>query len=56
MEELIRRIKEDINKARVRRDAFEKHSEGYAFNQGEITALYVVLHDIKELELIKETK
>jgi len=56
MEELVRRIKEDIKKARARRDAFEKYSEGYAFNQGEITALYVVLHDIKELELINENK
>ena len=55
MNELVTRIKEDIKKARVRRDAFDKGSEGYAFNQGEITALYVVLHDIKELRLTEES-
>ena len=55
MNELIQIIKEDIKKARARRDAFEKYSEGYAYNNGEITALYVVLHEIKRLRLTDES-
>jgi hypothetical protein len=55
MNELIKRIKSDIESAKARRDAFEKDSNGYAYNQGEIVALSVVLYDIQELRLTDES-
>lgn len=56
MEELIRRINHDIKQAEARRDAFEKNTREYGFNQGIISALKTVLFDMRELKIIKETK
>ena len=51
MKELIRRIKDDIKKAEIRRDSFDKGSCQYEFNKAVIIALKNVLFDIKELSL-----
>lgn len=56
MQELIRRIENDINQAEVRRDAFDMGSEPYEFNRAIIIALKGVLFDIKELGLTDEFK
>lgn len=52
MEELINRINHDIKQAEARRDAYEKGSREYGFNQGIIIALKTVLFDMKELKII----
>jgi hypothetical protein len=54
MKELITRIKDDIKKAEIRRDAFDKDSCQYEFNRAIIIALKTVLFDMKELRLTDE--
>lgn len=51
LDELTKRIDSDRESARRRFSAFvaEGNEEAAAFNQGESTALAIVLHDIKEL-------
>jgi len=51
MKELIDRIEHDIKRAKLNRDAFEKGSGGYIFNNAIILALQGVLIDMKELKL-----
>jgi len=53
--ELLNRIQHDIKQAEARRDAFEKGTREYGFNQGIVAALKTVLFDMRELGLI-ETK
>jgi hypothetical protein len=55
MKELIDRIEHDIKCAEVRRDAFDKGSSGYIFNNAVIVALKTVLFDMKELKLTNKT-
>jgi len=54
MKELIIRIKDDIKKAEIRRNAFDKGSCQYQFNNAVVIALKTVLFDIKELRLTDE--
>ena len=51
MKELIERIENDIKRAELNRDAFDKGSSGYVFNNAIILALKGVLFDMKELKL-----
>jgi hypothetical protein len=53
MEELVKRIEDDIKKAEARRDAFEKDTNGYVFNKAIVLALKTVLFDMRELKLIE---
>ena len=46
MKELIDRIEHDIKRAKLNRDAFEKGSGGYIFNNAIILALQGVLIDM----------
>jgi hypothetical protein len=51
MEELIKRIEQDLDQAISRRNAFDVGSPAYQFNHGIVMALKTVLFDIKELKL-----
>ena len=55
MKELINRIQHDIKQAEARRDAFEKGTREYGFNQGIVAALKTVLFDMRELRLTDES-
>ena len=52
--ELIDKIKDDIKKAEIRRDSFDKDSCQYEFNKAIVCTLKTVLFDMKELRLTDE--
>lgn len=50
---LIAIIEDDINKAIIRRDAFDSNTQEYSFNHATVLALKSVLFDALQLKLIK---
>lgn len=51
MEELLKRIKHDLQLVEARLENLEKGSLEYEFDYGVMVALLIVLSDIKELKL-----